>query len=66
MRNLGEMLRDRLWLSLIGVLVILALTLVYLFGSVLDQPLLHRSKSVRSRWPRPVGSSRDRRSPTGA
>jgi phospholipid/cholesterol/gamma-HCH transport system substrate-binding protein len=45
--TLGDVLRDRLWQSLIGVLAVLALTLVYLFGSVLDTPLLHRSKSVR-------------------
>jgi phospholipid/cholesterol/gamma-HCH transport system substrate-binding protein len=45
--SLGEVLRDRLWLSLIGVLAVLAVTLAYLFGSVLDQPLLHRAKTVR-------------------
>ena len=47
MRNLGEVLRDRLWLSLAGVLAILALTLVYLFESVLDRPLLHGTTTVR-------------------
>jgi virulence factor Mce-like protein len=47
MRNLGDMLRDRLWQSLLGVLVIFALTLVYLFGSVLDTPLLRGTKTVR-------------------
>jgi phospholipid/cholesterol/gamma-HCH transport system substrate-binding protein len=47
MRHIGAILRDRLWLSLIGVLTILALTVVYLYGSVLDQPLLRGSRTVR-------------------
>jgi phospholipid/cholesterol/gamma-HCH transport system substrate-binding protein len=47
MRSIGAILRDRLWLSLIGVLTILALTVVYLYGSVLDQPLLRGSRTVR-------------------
>jgi phospholipid/cholesterol/gamma-HCH transport system substrate-binding protein len=41
------MLRDRLWQSLLGVLVVLALTLVYLYGSVLDTPLLHGTRTIR-------------------
>lgn len=45
--TVGDVLRDRLWQSLFGVLVVLALTLAYLFGSVLDTPLLHRAKTVR-------------------
>ena len=43
----GRILRDRLWQSLIGVFAVLAVTLVYLFASVLDTPLLHRAKTVR-------------------
>jgi virulence factor Mce-like protein len=40
-------LRDRLWQSLIGVMAVLAVTLAYLFGSVLDTPLLHGTRTVR-------------------
>jgi phospholipid/cholesterol/gamma-HCH transport system substrate-binding protein len=47
MRNVSAMLRDRLWQSLIGVLLVLVLTLAYLFGSVLDKPLLRGTTSVR-------------------
>ena len=47
MRNVSTMLRDRLWQSLLGVLVVLALTLVYLYGSVLDTPLLHGTRTIR-------------------
>jgi virulence factor Mce-like protein len=42
-----RILGDRLWQSLIGVVAVLVLTLVYLFGSVLDTPLLHRTKTIR-------------------
>jgi virulence factor Mce-like protein len=45
--TLGSVLRDRLWQSLIGVLAIFALTVLYLFGSVLDTPLLRGTKTVR-------------------
>ena len=45
--TVGDVLRDRLWQSLFGVLAVLAVTLVYLFSSVLDVPLLHRSKTIR-------------------
>jgi virulence factor Mce-like protein len=45
--TLGDLLGDRLWQSLIGVVAVLAVTLVYLFGSVLDVPLLHRSRTIR-------------------
>jgi virulence factor Mce-like protein len=47
MRNVSAMLRDRLWQSLLGVVLVLLLTLAYLFGSVLDRPLLRGSTSVR-------------------
>jgi phospholipid/cholesterol/gamma-HCH transport system substrate-binding protein len=47
MRNVTAMLRDRLWQSLLGVIVVFALTLVYLYGSVLDTPLLHGTKTIR-------------------
>jgi virulence factor Mce-like protein len=45
--TLAAVLRDKLWQSLIGVLVVLALTVLYLFGAVLDTPLLHRARTVR-------------------
>ena len=45
--TVGAVLRDRLWQSLIGVLVVFALTLLYLFGSVLDTPLLRGTRTVR-------------------
>ncbi|HEX2895323.1 MAG TPA: MlaD family protein [Marmoricola sp.] len=45
--TLRDVLRDRLWQSLFGVLAVFAVTLAYLFGSVLDTPLLHRAKTVR-------------------
>jgi phospholipid/cholesterol/gamma-HCH transport system substrate-binding protein len=41
------MLQDRLWQSLLGVIVVFVLTLVYLFGSVLDTPLLHGTRKIR-------------------
>jgi virulence factor Mce-like protein len=40
-------LRDRLWQSLFGVLLVLAVTVFYLFTSVLDTPLLHGTRTVR-------------------
>jgi virulence factor Mce-like protein len=46
-RRLPDMLRDRLWLSLVGVLVVLALTVLYLFSAVLDTPLLRGTKTVK-------------------
>jgi phospholipid/cholesterol/gamma-HCH transport system substrate-binding protein len=42
-----DVLGDRLWQSLFGVLAVFAATLAYLFGSVLDTPLLHRTTTVR-------------------
>lgn len=42
-----DVLRDRLWQSLFGVLAVFALTLVYLFGSVLDTPLMHRPRTIK-------------------
>lgn len=45
--TVGDVLRDRLWQSLFGVVAVFALTLAYLFSSVLDTPLLHRTKTVR-------------------
>ena len=38
---------DRLWQSLIGVLVILLITLAYLFNNVLDTPILGGTKVVK-------------------
>ncbi len=40
-------LTDRLWQSLIGVIVILMLTVAYLFSSVLDTPLFGGTKVVQ-------------------
>jgi virulence factor Mce-like protein len=45
--TLRAVLRDRLWQSLIGVLLVLAVTVFYLFTSVLDTPLLRGTRSVR-------------------
>ena len=45
--TIGSVLRDRLWQSLFGVLAVLALTVAYLFASVLDTPLLRGTKTVR-------------------
>lgn len=45
--TLADVLTDRLWQSLIGVLAVLAVTLVYLYASVLDRPLLRGTKTVR-------------------
>jgi len=44
---LRAVLRDRLWQSLFGVLLVLAVTVFYLFSSVLDTPLLHGTRTVR-------------------
>lgn len=44
--TLANLLRDRLWQSLFGVLVILLITVAYLFNSVLDTPLLGGTKVV--------------------
>lgn len=45
--KIGALLRDRLWQSLIGVVAVFALTLVYLYSSVLDTPLLHGTRTIR-------------------
>jgi phospholipid/cholesterol/gamma-HCH transport system substrate-binding protein len=45
------LLRDRLWQSLIGVLLVLVVTVFYLFTSVLDTPLLHGTRTVRVEMP---------------
>ncbi|HEY0905215.1 MAG TPA: MlaD family protein [Marmoricola sp.] len=47
MRTVTEALRDRLWQSLVGVLAVLAVTVFYLFNSVLDAPLLRETRTVR-------------------
>jgi len=43
---LVAILRDRLWQSLFGVIVVFVLTVAYLFNSVLDTPLLGGTKVV--------------------
>jgi virulence factor Mce-like protein len=45
--NVSQILRDRLWQSLIGVVVVFLLTLAYLFNSVLDTPLLGGTKTIK-------------------
>jgi len=45
--NPVALLRDRLWQSLFGVILIFLITLAYLFGSVLDVPLLGGTKVVK-------------------
>lgn len=40
-------LRDRLWQSLVGVILVLLITVAYLFNSVLDTPLLGGTKVVK-------------------
>jgi virulence factor Mce-like protein len=47
MRNVSAMLRDRLWQSLIGVVLVFLVTVAYLYGSVLDTPLLRGTRTVR-------------------
>jgi virulence factor Mce-like protein len=46
-----DILRDRLWQSLIGVLLVLLITLAYLFSSVLDTPLLRGSRTFKVDMP---------------
>lgn len=41
------MLRDRLWQSLFGVILVLLVTVAYLFNAVLDTPLLGGTKVVK-------------------
>lgn len=45
--NPVALLRDRLWQSLFGVILVLLITLAYLFGSVLDVPLFGGTKVVK-------------------
>ncbi|MET3960195.1 virulence factor Mce-like protein [Marmoricola sp. OAE513] len=45
--KLVELLRDRLWQSLFGVILVLLITVAYLFSSVLDTPLLGGTKVVK-------------------
>jgi virulence factor Mce-like protein len=44
--KLANMLRDRLWQSFFGVVLVLLITVAYLFNSVLDTPLLGGTKTV--------------------
>lgn len=46
LHNLRGTLTDRLWLSLIGVIVVLLVTVAYLFSSILDTPILRGTKTV--------------------
>ena len=43
----SRVLGDRLWQSLLGVLLILVITVAYLFNNVLDMPLLGGTKVVK-------------------
>jgi virulence factor Mce-like protein len=45
--KLANLLRDRLWQSFFGVLLVLLITVAYLFSSVLDTPLLGGTKTVK-------------------
>lgn len=47
MRNVKAMLTDRLWLSLIGVVLVFLITVGYLFNNVLDTPLLGGTKVIK-------------------
>jgi phospholipid/cholesterol/gamma-HCH transport system substrate-binding protein len=47
MRGVSAILRDGLWLSLIGVVLVFLVTLAYLYGSVLDTPLLRSTTTVK-------------------
>ena len=47
MRLLVSLLRDKLWQSFFGVVLIFLLTVAYLFSAVLDTPLLGGTKEVR-------------------
>ncbi|MBO9520551.1 MAG: MCE family protein [Nocardioidaceae bacterium] len=55
MRNVKAMLTDRLWLSLIGVIAVLVLTVAYLFNNVLDTPILRGTKTVKVELPQTGG-----------
>ncbi|MFL6159776.1 MAG: MCE family protein [Marmoricola sp.] len=46
-----DLLRDRLWQSLFGVIVVLLVTVAYLFNQVLDTPLLGGTKVVKVEMP---------------
>lgn len=47
LHNLRGILTDKLWLSLIGVIVVLLVTVAYLFNNVLDTPILRGTKTVK-------------------
>lgn len=49
--KLASLLRDRLWQSFFGVLLVLLITVAYLFNSVLDTPLLGGTKVVTVEMP---------------
>ena len=55
MRNVKAMLTDRLWLSLIGVIVILLVTVGYLYNNVLDTPILRGTKTIKVELPQTGG-----------
>jgi len=46
LHTLRGILADKLWLSLIGVILVLLITLAYLFNNVLDTPLLRGTKTI--------------------
>lgn len=46
LHNLRGILTDKLWMSLIGVVVVLLVTVAYLFNNVLDTPILRGTKTV--------------------
>ena len=47
LHNLRGILSDKLWLSLIGVVGVLLITVAYLFNNVLDTPILGGTKQVK-------------------
>lgn len=49
--KLVSLLRDRLWQSFFGVLLVLLITVAYLFNAVLDTPLLGGTKDVTVEMP---------------
>ena len=46
MRSVGSVLTNRLYLSALGVLMVLVVTVAYLYAAVLDQPLTSRPDQV--------------------
>jgi phospholipid/cholesterol/gamma-HCH transport system substrate-binding protein len=47
LHNLRGILSDRHWMSMIGVIAVLLVTVAYLFNNVLDTPIVRGTKTIR-------------------